>query len=94
MSRCASFQISAPKPLAPAHGPELVEGLVEGLSDSLAAEAPARSAGGPAQAGLLNDPLWVNDPFRTAARKQPFRTAGKKWTGRSHATDSKPSSGC
>jgi len=30
---------------------------------------------------LLNNPLWVKDPFRTAPRKQPFRTSAKH-TGR------------
>lgn len=27
---------------------------------------------------LLNDPRWVNDPFRTAPRKQPFDFSPKR----------------
>lgn len=37
----------------------------------MVAPAPQRSAEKLSDS-LLNDPLWVNDPFRTTARKQPF----------------------
>ena len=45
------------------------------------AEATVTGATGPRETAsklsdsLLNNPLWVNDSFRTAARKQPLRFA-------------------
>ncbi len=46
-------------------------------SDSLPAEASA-------EAGLLNDPPWVNDSVRFALRKQPFGTRSLRFSDCAH----------